>query len=84
MFIVHPGGRVEIPCHSQVFHSLSHYRHRLLLVLNSQIQISESSDSEQHNESDREAKRVTRRPRKPGKKKHPKKKWQIPWLISRS
>ena len=35
--------------------------------VNSQIRSSESTDSEQHNESDREAKRVTRRPGKPGK-----------------
>ena len=45
--------------------------------MNSQIRISESSDSEQHDESDREARRGTHRPRKPGKNKHPKRKWQI-------
>ena len=46
--------------------------------MNSQIRISESSDWEQHDESDREARRGTHRPRKPGKNKHPKRKWQIP------
>ena len=40
----------------------------------SQIRISESSDSEQHNEADREAKRGTRRPGEPGKNKHPERK----------
>ena len=35
--------------------------------MNSQIRNSESTDSEQHNEADREAKRKTRRPGKPGK-----------------
>ena len=39
--------------------------------MNSQIRISESSDSEQHDESDREARRGTQRPGKPRKKKHP-------------
>ena len=52
--------------------------------MNSQIRISESSDSEQHDESDREAKRGTHKPGKPGKNKHPKRKWHIPQLISRS
>ena len=52
--------------------------------MNSQILISESSDSEQHDESDREARRETHRPGKPGKNKHPKRKLQIPQLISRS
>ena len=39
--------------------------------MNSQIRISESSDSEQHDESDREARRVTHRPGKPGKETTP-------------
>ena len=39
--------------------------------MNSQIRISEFSDSEQHHEADKEAKRVTRRPGKPGKKQTP-------------
>ena len=39
--------------------------------MNSQIRISESSDSEQHNESDREARRETHRPGKPGKETSP-------------
>ena len=41
--------------------------------MNSQIRISESTDSEQHDESDKEAKRVTRR-KETRKNKHPKKK----------
>ena len=39
--------------------------------MNSQIRISESSDSEQHDESDREARRKTHRPGKPGKETTP-------------
>ena len=39
--------------------------------MNSQIRNSESSDSEQHDESDREAKRETHMPGKPGKKQTP-------------
>ena len=39
--------------------------------MNSQIRISESSDSEQHDEPDREVRRVTHRPGKPGKKQTP-------------
>ena len=44
--------------------------------MNSQIRISESLDSEQHNEADREAKRGTRKPGKTWEKtnKHPKRK----------
>ena len=43
--------------------------------MNSQIPISESSDSEQRNEANREAKRGTHGPGKPGRKnKHPKRK----------
>ena len=38
------------------------------------MRIPEYSDSEQHNEADRDAKRVTRRPGKPGKNKHTKRK----------
>ena len=48
--------------------------HRLLPGMNSQIRISESSDSEQHNEEVRETKRVTSRPGKPEKNEHLKKK----------